>query len=254
MGRPLTESQRTAIVSEFASGGDIEEIAKRHGVHRQHVYRLAAKQEVHRTRKRKIPRSDYPKIVDRYLASETLVAIAATYSCHESAIRHILRAAGIEGRPPGPPLKRLTDDQERVIIEMRELGVSQESIAQQLGLNQKRISRYLISIGRATRTYGSRYKGGRIEVGGYVRVRMEWDHPFAEAMSDSGGYVAEHRLVMAEALGRPLRSQETVHHVNGDRRDNRLTNLQLRFGAHGKGVALACGDCGSSNVQGQPLR
>lgn len=140
-------------------------------------------------------------------------------------------------------------------------GKSQTFIAREFSTAQVVVSRVLRAKGiKPVSRFGSRrgansnfWKGGRIVTGeGYVAVLISADHPFA-SMRTRMGYVLEHRLVMASALARPLRPNETVHHVNGDHTDNRAENLQIRHGRHGNGIALVCLDCGSVNVGPKPI-
>jgi len=79
--------------------------------------------------------------------------------------------------------------------------------------------------------YGERngnWKGGRrVNGNGYVEVRIGRED-FFFPMATHRFYVREHRLVMARHLGRCLQPWETVHHKNGIKTDNRITNLSLQ--------------------------
>lgn len=74
-----------------------------------------------------------------------------------------------------------------------------------------------------------RWNGGRRYAKNGIFISVAPDHPYySMAHKACTGYcIAEHRLVMAEHLGRCLKSWEVVHHINRDNRDNRIENLLL---------------------------
>lgn len=56
----------------------------------------------------------------------------------------------------------------------------------------------------------------------YVRCPVEF-----LPMARKDGYVMEHRLIVARAMGRCLIRSEVVHHVSHDPQDNSLGNLEV---------------------------
>ena len=50
-----------------------------------------------------------------------------------------------------------------------------------------------------------------------------------------GRKISEHRYIMEQSLGRKLHRHEQVHHINGDRFDNNIENLELWSVCHPKG-------------------
>ena len=76
----------------------------------------------------------------------------------------------------------------------------------------------------------SNFKGRYIDGQGYVNIHVAEDNHYFEMATykrNGGGYIREHRLVMAKHLGRALGSAEVVHHKNSVKDDNRIENLEL---------------------------
>jgi len=92
------------------------------------------------------------------------------------------------------------------------------------------------------------WKGGtRIHDKGYRLVTAK-GHPRA----DRYGYVFEHILVMEKHIGRFIARYEHVHHINGNKLDNRIENLQLLLDGEHSVLSNAidmsnrqCVDCGA---------
>lgn len=258
MPEPSVEKE---ITRRYADGERTKDLAQDFGVGINQIARIVRRNggEVRGKGANRLPPEREAELVRLYAEGVPVADLRKKFGvAAASTIPRIVKRYGVEVRPGRRPQRRFTEAE---VVEMGRLwneeGLSQTAIALRFDTAQIVVSRVLRSAGikpvaRHPRPRGEQHgswKGGRSTHGaGYVLVSVDPNDPLA-AMRNRSGYVAEHRLVMARALGRPLSSNETVHHLNGDRKDNRLENLQLRHGPHGKGARFRCCDCGSTNVE-----
>ena len=123
------------------------------------------------------------------------------------------------------PAAKLDIERLRHLIEVEKL--QQYKVAELLGCSRSCVERTCRRHGITTQRTGPRsgslhpdWKGGRHLIGGYW---YQWtdSHPNRTKQN----YIAEHRLVVEASLGRYLGRDEVVHHKNGVRSDNSLSNL-----------------------------
>ena len=119
---------------------------------------------------------------------------------------------------------------ERIIALYQGQHLSYRQVARAVGIHYHKVRSVVAKHGKPRSRSGCKrgalnpsWKDGRsIDANGYIRILMP-HHPGA----DSNGRVKEHRWVMEQMLGRYLRSDEHVHHRDGDPRNNAMENLAL---------------------------
>lgn len=119
--------------------------------------------------------------------------------------------------PNGKTLKRLYTDEKLSTVDISKIyGTAPITVNRAL----RKIGVPLRNINRGK--YHPSWKGGRIEKGGYIVLWMPQHH-----RADAKGYVKEHIIVAEQKIGRKLRDNEVVHHINRNKKDNRPENLAV---------------------------
>jgi hypothetical protein len=109
-------------------------------------------------------------------------------------------------------LPRRQDIDPNAVLEMAKTMTNKE-IAEFFGVTKGHITELAKSLG--FKFLDSYHPGYATNQSGYLLVR------------DSGRYKRSHRVIVEESLGRKLNPDEVVHHINGDKKDNRIENLQV---------------------------
>lgn len=83
---------------------------------------------------------------------------------------------------------------------------------------------------------------------GYVYIKVPRGTPGTKLRDGRPSqWMFEHRFVMQQALGRPLTDTENVHHIDGNRSNNSISNLELWNQAQPTGIRASQYHCPGCN-------
>lgn len=138
---------------------------------------------------------DVAAMAKDYCAGLTTREVAKKYGCHQATAWDRLKNSGVTMRGMGHTKGTPCHPNTKIAV-----GVA------------------------ATGEKNHMWNGGRtVSADGYPMVKQK-DHPNA---NKHNGFIAEHRLVMEAAIGRLLKSGESVHHADMTKANNRIDNLLL---------------------------
>ena len=183
---------------------------------------------------RKFIKNNKDAIINDYLAGKTLSEVGKKYGFSYGTIQRVLARSDVQKRNSADYLNKKRSWSRSVEDEVKELylsGLSAEEIGKKYKKSAKPIYTILRRLGvdRRDASYyaaGEKnyfWKGGTIvDKHGYILVHAP-EHPHRTANNK----VREHRLIMEKKLGRYLRPEEVVDHINGKKSDNRPENLRV---------------------------
>ena len=169
---------------------------------------------------------EWDELVEWYNARKSLAALCGKHGFSSQRSVVLKRLLADNGVLTDDPLRGFGFTEDELIRMHREEGLSIYKIRKKFNL-----SRHAGTI-MSSILFDKRYKDGSngdakyTSDDGYTRVTINDKNKHLTNVK-AGGQDMEHRLVVAASIGRTLKHNEWVHHINRDKSDNRLSNLLL---------------------------
>lgn len=149
-----------------------------------------------------------------YQEFQSMIGVANKYGVSKRLIMNRMNELGISSN------KRCRKEMALQVKPYLDEGLETKDIAKKLNISLTTVIKAAKELGVSTND--KFHKGYIITHNGYKMIPNP-QHPYA----DSKGYVREHRLVMESKIGRFLMPDEVVHHLNHNKLDNRIDNLEI---------------------------